>query len=71
MLSRSSSKEDLILQQLPSSKLNSAQLFPELHEQYFYPNYKAYQPDFADKLDATFEYLTTRGYESKFFEEVL
>lgn len=42
-----------------------------IHEQYFYPDYKAYQPDFEAKLDATFEYLTTRGYQSVFFEDIV
>lgn len=40
-----------------------------IHEQYFYPDYKAYQPDFEEKLDAVFTQLTSNGYESKFFEE--
>ena len=42
-----------------------------IHEQYFYPDYRAYQPDFAEKLEATFEFLTERGYESRFFEEMI
>ena len=61
---------DEILSMLPSFE-DREHISVMIHEQYFYPDYKAYQPDFADKLDATFEYLTTRGYESKFFEEVL
>ena len=42
-----------------------------IHEQYFYPDYKSYQPDFEEKLNATFSFLTSLGYESKFFEELL
>ena len=42
-----------------------------IHEQYFYPDYKFYQPDFEEKLHATFSFLSESGYESKFFEELL
>lgn len=42
-----------------------------IHEQYFYPDYPAYQPDFEEKIDAAFSYLTSLGYESAFFEEQL
>ena len=42
-----------------------------IHEQYFYPDYKAYQSDFEEKLGATFAKLADMGYESAFFEEVL
>lgn len=42
-----------------------------IHEQYFYPDYKAYQPDFEEKLEAAFSLLTSSGYESRFFEELI
>lgn len=42
-----------------------------IHEQYFYPDYKSYQPDFEEKLNATFSFLTSLGYKSSFFEELL
>lgn len=41
-----------------------------IHEQYFYPDYPAYQPDFADKLDAAFALLRANGFESRFAEEM-
>ncbi|MBE6713332.1 MAG: hypothetical protein E7580_07435 [Ruminococcaceae bacterium] len=41
-----------------------------IHEQYFYSDYKSYQPNFENKLTATFSFLKEHGYESKFFEEV-
>ena len=41
-----------------------------IHEQYFYPDYKAYQPEFEEKLTATFEFLTEHGFESRFFEDL-
>ena len=42
-----------------------------IHEQYFYPDYRAYQPEFAQKLEATFDYLCAHGYESCFFEDYI
>ena len=42
-----------------------------IHEQYFYPDYERHQPDFEDKLDAVFSYLSSAGYTSTFFEEVM
>lgn len=42
-----------------------------IHEQYFYEDYKAYQPDFEDKLRATFAFLTEHGYKTSFFEELI
>ncbi len=40
-----------------------------IHEQYFYPDYRAYQSDFEEKLDAVFAFLTKNGASSIFFEE--
>ena len=40
-----------------------------IHEQYFYPDYKWYQPEYSEKLRQTFETLQEKGYESIFFEE--
>ena len=42
-----------------------------IHEQYFYEDYFAYQPDFAEKLDATFKYLCSNGFKSRFFEDII
>jgi len=42
-----------------------------IHEQYFYADYQAYQPDFEEKLRASFGFLTERGYESRFFEDLI
>lgn len=39
-----------------------------IHEQYFYPDYPRYQPEFEAKLDATFSRLRAAGYQSTFFE---
>ena len=63
------SKEEII-SQLDGLK-ERACLKVMIHEQYFYPDYKSYQPDFEKKLHATFSFLAELGYESKFFEELL
>ncbi|MBQ4116377.1 MAG: hypothetical protein IJD37_03265, partial [Clostridia bacterium] len=42
-----------------------------IHEQYFYEDYKAYQPDFEEKLRVAFGFLKQNGYESSFFEDLI
>ena len=42
-----------------------------IHEQYFYEDYKHYQPDFEEKLATTFSALREQGFESAFFEEII
>ena len=42
-----------------------------IHEQYFYEDYKSYQPDFEDKLYDAFLFLKSNGYESVFFEDII
>ena len=42
-----------------------------IHEQYFYPDYPNYQPNFEEKLNITFGHLKENGYDSIFFEDLL
>jgi len=42
-----------------------------IHEQYFYEDYRAYQPDFEEKLRTVFGLLCNAGYQSCFFEELI
>ena len=42
-----------------------------IHEQYFYEDYPRYQPDFEEKLRATFDFLTKHKYQSVFYESLL
>ncbi|MBE5766141.1 MAG: hypothetical protein E7335_03035 [Clostridiales bacterium] len=49
--------------------LNRDALRVMIHEQYFYSDYHAYQPDFEEKLDHAFGLLCKNGYESCFAEE--
>lgn len=59
-----------ILSQLASLKeRNSVKVM--IHEQYFYSDYFNYQPDFEQKLDDTFTYLCTNGFESRFYENII
>lgn len=59
-----------ILAQLPAlEQRRSVRVM--IHEQYFYEDYERYQPDFEQKLRATFAALTAQGRESKFFEEMI
>lgn len=42
-----------------------------IHEQYFYKDYVRHQPNFKEKLEETFRFLTDNGYESNFFENMI
>ncbi len=63
-------KKDEILTQL--EKLKSRDFIKiMIHEQYFYADYKNYQPDFEDKIASAFDFLIKSGYESVFFENMI
>jgi len=40
-----------------------------IHEQYFYPDYVAYQPDFRQRVERAIRWATERGYRPAFYEE--
>ncbi len=42
-----------------------------IHEQYFYPDYPAYLPDFAQRLEDAFSLLRSSDFVSCFFEQLL
>lgn len=42
-----------------------------IHEQYFYPDYPAWQPDFAQKVELPLELFRQRGLKSCFLEEII
>lgn len=42
-----------------------------IHEQFFYPDYINYQPDFESKLTKAISLLTQNGYKSVFFEDLI
>ncbi len=63
------SREEILKHLLPLAERRLVKVM--IHEQYFYPDYCNYQPDFEEKLDATFAYLKGQGFCSTFFEDVL
>ncbi len=42
-----------------------------IHEQYFYPFYKAYQPDFKEKIFSAVKFLCENGYKGCLLEEMI
>lgn len=38
-----------------------------IHEQYFYPDYVAYEPDFRERVERAIAWVTRRGYKPVFF----
>lgn len=40
-----------------------------IHEQYFYPGYRAYEPDFRQRVERAIEFVHRRGYRPVFYEE--
>ena len=41
------------------------------HEQYFYSDYLAYQPDYPEKIYKMGEYLQKNGYEFFYLDEIV
>ena len=42
-----------------------------IHEQYFYPHYFGYQPDYKDKVITAVKWAVEKGYKSAFLEECI
>lgn len=42
-----------------------------VHEQYFYPDYFNYQPDYFEKLETAMKWATNNGYVPRFLEECI
>ena len=40
-----------------------------IHEPYFYPDYRAYLPDFAERVERAIEFVHRRGYRPVFFDD--
>ncbi|HWQ53845.1 MAG TPA: SMP-30/gluconolactonase/LRE family protein [Bryobacteraceae bacterium] len=38
-----------------------------IHEQYFYPDYRGYEPDYRARVERAIEWVTRRGYKPVFF----
>lgn len=54
---------------LSASPRTAEVMDPFTHEQYFWPFYRNYLPDHADRLDVMLRWVTERGYEPVFFHE--
>jgi hypothetical protein len=59
------------LQQVKARRGEAAFIELLIHEQYFYPHYRAYQPDYRDKLFAAAQWAQDNGYSPAFLSEVL
>ncbi|MCC6394707.1 MAG: SMP-30/gluconolactonase/LRE family protein [Bryobacterales bacterium] len=40
-----------------------------IHEQYFYPDYVAYEPDYRQRVETAIAWVTRRGYKPVFYDE--
>lgn len=54
-----------------NSLLTQDELHVMIHEQYFYPDYRNYQPDFEEKLATVFTRLAAAGFQNRLFEEMI
>jgi hypothetical protein len=42
-----------------------------IHEQYFYPEYRAYEPDYRQRVETAIKFAADRGYKPVFYGEGL
>ena len=63
------SAEEILEQLMGMSQRSSIRVM--IHEQYFYSDYKNYQPEFEEKLRSTFSFLSEHGYQSCFYENFI
>ena len=59
-----------ILEQLEPMRQRSC-IRVMIHEQYFYEDYRYYQPEFEEKLRSAFSFLSEHGYQSIFYENLI
>lgn len=59
------------LDEIKGDSLRSPYLDLLIHEQYFYPSYPKYQPDYRDKVLTAVRWATENGYRSAFLQELL
>jgi hypothetical protein len=75
-------KDDIIIDTVPLDKINEALdavkahpaahafMYLLIHEQYFYPFYEAYQPDYKEKLFAAVKWAHDNGYKPTFIKDI-
>ena len=59
------------LEELKKDPHKSAYLDLLMHEQYFYPFYKNYQPDYTDKVTTAVKWASEQGYKPAFLHECI
>lgn len=57
------------LEKLAADPHQSEVLELMIHEQYFYPDYRAYEPDYRQRVERAIEWATRKGYRPVFFSE--
>ena len=40
-----------------------------IHEQYFYPDYRAYEPDYRQRVETAIRWVTEKGYKPVFYSD--
>ena len=40
-----------------------------IHEQYFYPDYPSYEPDYRQRCERAIQWVVKRGYRPVFYED--
>lgn len=57
--------------ELVTLDLDSEYIGIGIHEQYFYPGYSNYQPNYKDKIETAISILNEHGFKSIFYDEIL
>ena len=57
------------LEQIASDPHQSEIMELMIHEQYFYPDYVAYEPDYRQRVETAIEWVTRHGYRPVLFDE--
>ncbi|MFB3827100.1 MAG: hypothetical protein ACE15B_10035 [Bryobacteraceae bacterium] len=63
--------EDIVrrLEKLAADPHQSEVLELMIHEQYFYPDYRAYEPEYKQRVENAIQWATRKGYKPVFFGE--
>jgi hypothetical protein len=58
-----------LLDKIKTDKIKSSFIDLMIHEQYFYPSYHAYQPDFKEKVMTAVKWASDNGYKPSFLSD--
>ena len=61
--------EEILEQLMHLSQRNCIRVM--IHEQYFYEDYRNYQPEFEEKLRSVFSFFLEHGYQSSLYEDLI